>query len=243
MGRALYPIPMHPHLTSDLIAWALAFVAGLLAARIMHGRRDYPAMHLPPLYYAAALGGAIIGAYGFGSLNLLLSGHEQSVGRSIAGALAGGIVGAEIYKTFAGLRGSTGLAFVAAFSVGVAVGRVGCFLSGLEDYTYGTATSLPWGVDFGDGVSRHPVQLYEAFAMAIFAAAFFIGIWQKQKWAMRYGFYVMVLVYGAQRFAWEFLKPYEGLIFGLNIFHCLTAALCVYALIMMNMARDDNGHD
>ena len=38
--------------------------------------------------------------------------------------------------------------------------------------TYGTPTTLPWGVDFGDGVPRHPVQLYEAATMAIFLAVF-----------------------------------------------------------------------
>ena len=45
--------------------------------------------------------------------------------------------------------------------LGIAVGRIGCFLTGLTDNTYGTPTSLPWGVDFGDSVLRHPTQLYE----------------------------------------------------------------------------------
>lgn len=48
--------------------------------------------------------------------------------------------------------------------------RIGCFLSGLTDGTYGIATRLPWGVDFGDGVLRHPTQLYEiAFLGVLFA--------------------------------------------------------------------------
>ena len=38
--------------------------------------------------------------------------------------------------------------------------------------TYGTPTALPWGVDFGDGVPRHPVQLYEAATMAAFFGGF-----------------------------------------------------------------------
>ena len=39
------------------------------------------------------------------------------------------------------------------------------FWLGLADDTYGIATRLPWGVDFGDGIARHPTQLYEiAFA-------------------------------------------------------------------------------
>ncbi|MEZ5319520.1 MAG: hypothetical protein R2752_19125 [Vicinamibacterales bacterium] len=36
--------------------------------------------------------------------------------------------------------------------------------------TYGLATALPWGVDFGDGVARHPTQIYyEAVALAALA--------------------------------------------------------------------------
>jgi prolipoprotein diacylglyceryltransferase len=54
-------------------------------------------------------------------------------------------------------------------AIGIAVGRLGCFFAGLDDFTYGTPTTLPWGHDFGDGIARHPVQLYESAAMAAFA--------------------------------------------------------------------------
>ena len=30
------------------------------------------------------------------------------------------------------------------------VGRIGCFLSGLPDGTYGLPSSLPWAIDLGD---------------------------------------------------------------------------------------------
>lgn len=46
--------------------------------------------------------------------------------------------------------------------VGIAIGRIGCLLSGLPDGTYGTETRLPWGIDFGDGIARHPTALYES---------------------------------------------------------------------------------
>ena len=55
-------------------------------------------------------------------------------------------------------------------AVGIAIGRIGCFLSGLPDGTYGTPTSLPWGVDLGDGVARHPTALYESLFMIVLAA-------------------------------------------------------------------------
>ena len=97
---------------------------------------------------------------------------QSGIARSIEGAVAGAIVAIEIYKRIAGITARTGARFALPFAVGVAVGRIGCFLSGLDDFTYGTPTSLPWAHDFGDGVPRHPVQLYESAAMAAFAAVY-----------------------------------------------------------------------
>ncbi|MEE9347400.1 MAG: prolipoprotein diacylglyceryl transferase family protein [Robiginitomaculum sp.] len=222
---------MHPHIFFDLLAWGLAFGAGFLALRMAGGPRDKSLYG--PAYYGALAGGAIAGAFGFGSLNLMLGGHEVAIGRSVVGALAGAIIAIEIYKKLKGVRGSTGVTFVAAFAVGIAIGRIGCFLSGLEDYTYGVETALSWGVDFGDGISRHPVQLYEALSMGGFAVLYFISLRLKKNWATCNAFYIMVLVYAGQRFVWEFLKPYTGIIGPFNIFHLVTAGLIGYAVYML----------
>jgi prolipoprotein diacylglyceryltransferase len=90
------------------------------------------------------------------------------MGQSIVGALVGGLAGVEIAKRLARIAASTGDAFVLPLAAGIAIGRVGCFLAGLHDDTYGIATSLPFGVDFGDGAARHPTQLYDiAFVLAL----------------------------------------------------------------------------
>jgi phosphatidylglycerol---prolipoprotein diacylglyceryl transferase len=39
--------------------------------------------------------------------------------------------------------------------------RAGCLLAGLSIDAYGNPTSLPWGINFGDGIIRHPAPLYE----------------------------------------------------------------------------------
>jgi prolipoprotein diacylglyceryltransferase len=75
--------------------------------------------------------------------------------------LIGGWVAVELMKKYVGINESTGDLFAVPLAVGIAMGRIGCFLTGLSDKTYGTPTTLPWGVDFGDGVPRHPTQLYE----------------------------------------------------------------------------------
>lgn len=188
-------------------------------------------------YVLALIVGAALGGYGFGTLNLWLSG-EMMVARSIVGALAGSIAAIEFFKWWRGMRGSTGMIFVPAFATTVTVGRWGCFLSGLADETHGIATAMPWGVDLGDGITRHPVQLYESFAMLAFLLAALLLIGKRNPWFMRQGFYVLVLYYAAQRFLWEFLKPY-GAVFGpFNLFHLVCAALAVYALLMLRRPHE-----
>src|SRR5204863_3169999 len=116
-------------------------------------------------------------------------------------------------------------------AVGVAVGRIGCFFSGLDDFTYGTPTTVPWGRDFGDGVSRHPVQLYESAAMAAFALAYVWRVLRSDRFWTTQGFYLAIGFYGLQRFAWEFLKPYGTLVGAFTLFHLLSAAVCLYATV------------
>jgi prolipoprotein diacylglyceryltransferase len=171
-----------------------------------------------------------LGAYLVGTLNLRLGGVD-GVARSIEGAIAGAILAIEGLKWAAGIRGSTGVRFAAPLAAAIVVGRIGCFLAGLEDMTYGTATALPWGVDFGDGIARHPVQLYESATMALFLAVFLLLLLRGHPLAHRGGFYLFVGVYAGQRFLWEFLKPY-GLVLGpFNLFHLLSLALVVYAVL------------
>jgi phosphatidylglycerol---prolipoprotein diacylglyceryl transferase len=187
-------------------------------------------------YVVALIAGAAIGGFGLGSLNMVFSGAPM-VARSIVGALAGAITAIEFYKWSRGLTGSTGLIFVPAFATTVIVGRWGCFLSGLADETHGTPTMLPWAVNLGDGIPRHPVQLYESFSMLAFLAVALLLLNQRNAWFLRNGFYALVLVYAVQRFAWEFLKPYATLIGPFNLFHLVCAALAAYALLMMRKAK------
>jgi prolipoprotein diacylglyceryltransferase len=229
--------PMVLHSLFEGLAWVLAIASGWWA------RRHYlAAFALPmpaqryPIYLLALWLGAVAGAYGLGDLNLALAGVSGS-GRSILGALLGGIIVAEIYKAASGVRGSTGTAFVLPLSIAIAVGRLGCFAAGLDDYTYGTPTALPWGVDFGDGIHRHPVQLYESFAMAGFALFFFRWLRRRPQNVSAYGFYLFAGFYGAQRFAWEFLMPYPRVIGPLNVFHLAASILPLYAIFMLRRVR------
>lgn len=100
-----------------------------------------------------------------------LAGQLAPLGQSIVGGLLGGLIGVELAKAWTGQKASTGDAMVLPLAVGLIIGRVGCFLAGLHDDTYGLPTVPPWGLDQGDGVARHPVALYEMAFVALLAAA------------------------------------------------------------------------
>ncbi len=101
----------------------------------------------------------------------LLDGEGLWPGQSIVGGLLGGLVGVEIAKTLSGQKQSTGDAMVWPLALGIAIGRVGCLLAGLHDDTFGNPSSLPWALDFGDSVLRHPTQLYDIAVVLALATA------------------------------------------------------------------------
>ncbi len=128
-------------------------------------------------------------------------------GKTIVGALLGGLVGVELAKAALGWRDSTGNRFVVPLLVAMIIGRIGCQLSGVADQTYGTATTLPWGWDYGDGVPRHPTSLYEIIGLAV------IGwIVYRPRFAREPGdrFRVLMTTYLLLRLVLEFLKPPFG---------------------------------
>ncbi len=223
------------HTLFDVIAWICAWLIARFAARRFFASARSPLRD--PGYFIALGIGAVAGALLFGSLNMNLAGIWQ-IGHSIAGAVAGGIIGVELFKLTTGIRGSTGGQFVAPLTLGIAVGRLGCFFAGLPDYTYGTPTSLPWGVDFGDGIARHPVQLYESLAMLLFLAFYLGGLARGSGFVRTQGFYLFTGWYALQRFAWEFLKPYPAVFGPFNIFHLICAALFAYSVVMMRQSHE-----
>jgi prolipoprotein diacylglyceryltransferase len=230
---AFFGLP-YVHSAFDVAAWLSSVAVFWLSTRRLLPAGSLPADKVdhPGAYALAAGCGALVGAMFFGTLNTWLSG-VRAIGFSMAGGVAGAIASVELFKWLTGIKGSTGIAFAAPFCATVAVGRLGCFFAGLDDFTYGTPTGLPWGVDFGDGVRRHPVQLYEALSMAAMLVALLWRLKKRDPFWLANGFCVVVGWYGLQRFAWEFLKPYATLVGPFNLFHLVCFGLVLYAALMI----------
>jgi phosphatidylglycerol:prolipoprotein diacylglycerol transferase len=154
-------------------------------------------------------------------------------GKTIVLGLVGGYFGVELVKVWLGIRIKTGDSFAVPVPAAVAIGRLGCFVGGC---CFGKPTTLSWGVDFGDGLHRHPTQLYEmAFhaTMALVLASmrgrgFFRGQLIK--------FYI--IVYLIYRFLTEFLRPEPAILSGLSGYQWAAMALApVFVLLWAQDAR------
>lgn len=231
-------VPTNPtaHYAFDALAW----VGAAAVSRWQHRKWPNETLRLSriaePSYFITLGIGALIGAWLFGSGNSLRS-SIVAPSHSIAGALAGGIVAVELWKHLHHVRASTGGAFVLPICVGVVIGRLGCFFAGLPDFTYGIPTNLPWAVDLGDGIGRHPVQLYESASMTLFLVVYLRARLHAERWARYHAFHAMIIFYAAQRFLWEFLKPYPAVLGPLDLFHLLMMGLVAYGLIWWRRSR------
>lgn len=107
-----------------------------------------------------------------------------------------------------------GLADIIAIpaALALAFGRVANFING---EFFGTITTLPWGVKFGDIPGfRHPVQVYEAIKnLAIFAVLLQL---EKKKLPRGFLFWMFIFLYGLLRFLLEYLKVVPKFAFGLT---------------------------
>lgn len=227
---------MTTHLLFDLLSYAVSF---FISWKWVHPAT--PVISDETLrygYYTVLILGFFIGAFSLGTLNAYYSTGTFVIGKSVLGALFGGVVAVEIFKKVAHIRGSTGAYLVPSLAIGIAIGRIGCYYAGIEDYTYGIETSSIFGHDFGDGLLRHPVQLYESIAMGVF---FFYSVWIYKNHIKTFEttiFYQFIGYYAGQRFIWEFYKPYQDVIFGLNTFHIICLLLIFYALFYLKFKRE-----
>jgi phosphatidylglycerol---prolipoprotein diacylglyceryl transferase len=117
--------PSHLHSLFEGLAWIAALAVGLWIRRRFQSvvRLPLPGQRYP-IFLLLVWSGAVAGAYCLGSLNPALAGIAGE-GRSILGAILGGILVAESYKAACGIRVSTGAVFVLPLAIAIAIGRLG----------------------------------------------------------------------------------------------------------------------
>lgn len=180
----------------------------------------------------AALG-ALVGSRLIGFLeNPLVNFSQQNIiqllnAKTIMGGLFGGLLGVELAKKIIGEKQSSGDLFVFPIIVGIFIGRVGCFFSGINEFTYGKVTASILGMDLGDGLLRHPTSLYELIFLVLL---FFIlkGVQNNSTFKNGELFKLFMLIYFGFRFFIEFLKPNVFYVFGLSTIQLLCVICLLY---------------
>lgn len=233
---------LHPHPVMELLACVIGVRLFFLRQRVREAMLPKDATLA---LLAGCACGALLGAKAAAwlqdpawSFAAFQDWHRLLEGKSVIGGLLGGIAGVETVRRLSGIPASIGDCFVWPVMLGMGIGRIGCFLTGLADRTAGNPTGLPWGVDFGDGLPRHPTQLYEIAFLAMWALLL-----------ARFGsrlsmpgdrFRAFMIAYLIYRLCIEGLKPvpmvYFGLFSGLQLL-CL-AGLVYYRRDIARIARE-----
>lgn len=149
--------------------------------------------------------------------------------KTIMGGLFGGLLGVEIAKKIIGERTSSGDLFVFPIILGIFIGRIGCFLSGINEFTYGKQSHFFTAMDLGDGILRHPVALYEL----LFLMVLFFSLKQLKKTVVLENgelFKWFMILYFGFRFFIEFLKPNVFYVLGLSTIQLL----CIICILYYN---------
>ena len=224
------PWRLHPHTVFEVLAYTVGF-------QIYRGlrRREGDVINNPTrwsIVVAAAVGGAI-GSRVLGALEQpsLLVAHWRDPlvvfgGKTIVGGLIGGLIAVEWTKRRIGVTTRTGDLFALPLAVGIAVGRIGCFLTGLDDGTFGTPTALWSGIDFGDGIRRHPTQLYEIGFLLLLACILAAAPPRLNRAGDR--FRLFMVGYFAFRVGIDAVKPDPPLTFGLSAIQVACVAMLLY---------------
>ncbi len=148
--------------------------------------------------------------------------------KTIMGGLFGGLLGVELAKKVIREKQSSGDLFTFPIILGIIIGRIGCFLSGTKEFTYGKATTLFLGMDLGDGLLRYPIALYEV----VFLILLFASLKRFEKRFIRFEegllFKVFMIAYFLFRFCIEFLKPNTFFIAGLSSIQILCLICLLY---------------
>ena len=212
-------LAVNAHFIFELLAFFIGF-------RYFLWLRKSSGDHLPSnsrlTAFLGAAAGAFLGSRLLGALeDPYLFFHPQGnwlyyfQSKTIIGALLGGLAGVEIAKKMVGETRSSGDLFTFPLILGMILGRIGCFSMGVAEPTFGVASSLPWAMDLGDGIQRHPTALYEILFLSFL---WLLLLQLRKKMQLEEGalFKLFMVAYLLYRFAVAFIQPVDTWLGGIG---------------------------
>jgi len=174
----------------------------------------------------AALGslvGCAIPAYFAGGLVQKIAVTSIVAPKTILGGILFGFIFIVIYKKVTKNGIDTSDAFARGTICMMFIGRLGCIA---QHCCYGDITTTFWGMQFGDGQMRIPVQYIEASGLFILTTIIF---WLHYKDYMKgRRLFVIFAIYGVMRFILEYLRaPISESISGIGFYQWLSLLLAL----------------
>lgn len=211
-------VEISSHLVLELLAYSIGFRYFLYLRKRTIDKISTD--HRTVLLIAGALGAFLFSrTIGFLDTPDFIQGNFSWAGwygnKTILGGLLGGLFAIELCKKIIGVKKSSGDLMTFPLLLAMIIGRIGCFLAGMEDGTYGNETTLPWGINFGDSIHRHPTNLYEILFLLLVWGGLLI-IEKKYKLADGARFKIFLFSYCIFRFFIEFIKPVQMFAFHLS---------------------------
>lgn len=225
----IFGIKINVHLIFEYLAFFIAF---RYYVRLRKSTNDQISSRNRLSIILGAIVGAFLGSRLIGFLeNPMITINTYNLihllnTKSIMGGLFGGLLGVETSKKIIKEKESSGDLFTYPIILGIIIGRIGCFLIGIKEFTYGVETRFITGMDLGDGLSRHPTSLYEIiFLILLFIFLKKINFYTKEK--NGFLFKIFMITYFGFRFFVEFIKPNVFYVFGLSSIQwlCITCLL------------------
>lgn len=225
IGKSVIPV----HFICETLSY---FVGYRYYVYLRRNTTDLINSHHRLLIFIGAACGAFLGSHLVGILEkpTLLT-HINWIyfmgNKTIVGGMLGGLIGVELTKKKIGVTASSGDLMVYPLILAMIIGRIGCFLAGLEDGTYGNPSNLPWAINLGDGIRRHPTNLYEI----LFWILLWIGLSvfeRHREFSNGSRFKIFLSSYLVFRLLIEFTKPDYLFNFGLSVIQLVCIAGILY---------------
>jgi prolipoprotein diacylglyceryltransferase len=227
-------VSINAHFIFEVLAYAIGFQYFLYLRR--HSK-DSISLDERMWIILAAAAGALIGSrcVGFFSNPAAVQSWLDvwtgwMMAKSILGGLLGGIIGVELGKQCLKIKSYTGDLFVYPIILGLIIGRIGCFSQGVFDGTHGNPSGLPWALDMGDGIPRHPAQLYEILFLIV---QWFVIKRLETRLVVGARFKIFAAGYFLFRFFMEYIKPVYEHYFGLSAVQLACLLGLIYCLKIM----------
>ncbi|MGE8432797.1 prolipoprotein diacylglyceryl transferase [Chryseobacterium joostei] len=185
-----------------------------------------------------ATAGALVGSKLIGNLeNPYLMFDRFSVQRfwssnTIVGGLAFGLLGVELAKKVVNHKESTGDLIVFPLMLAMIIGRIGCFLTGIYEETYGIPTDSIFGMNLGDQYLRHPVALYEiGFLIILWICLKYIQ--KLKRYPSGFLFQIFMLSYFTFRLLLDFIKPRVEILGNFGTIQLVCICVIIYYIYTM----------